>query len=72
MMNIKYKHDNTMTIKRQEWHTRIDSQSLGMGHATKTDDFFEKFQTAFDPPLPAFSENHIAYFFWNSWPKYRL
>ena len=38
-------------------------QFLGKGPATKSDDFLEKFQTAFDPPsLPArsFLENHIA------------
>ena len=33
----------------------------GMGPATKSDDFLEKFQTAFDPP-PSFSKNHIADF----------
>ena len=27
-------------------------QFLGKGPATKLDDFLEKFQTAFDPPLP--------------------
>ena len=36
----------------------------GMHAATKTDEFSEKFQTAFDPPPhpPSFSENHIADF----------
>ena len=34
---------------------------LGMHAATKTDEFSEKFQTAFNPP-PSFSENDIADF----------
>ena len=34
----------------------------GTGHATKSDEFSEKFQTAFDPP-PSFLENYIAIFF---------
>ena len=42
----------------------------GKPRTSKTDEFSEKFQTAFDPP--SFSENHIAIFFQNSWPKYRL
>ena len=33
---------------------------LGTGCPTKTDEFLETFQTAFDPP--SFSENHIAVF----------
>ena len=33
----------------------------GMDAVTKTDEFSEKFQTAFDPPL-SFSENHVAIF----------
>ena len=32
------------------------------GGAFKTDEFLEKFQTAFDPAL-SFSENHVAIFF---------
>ena len=38
-------------------------RKLGKGTdgVTKTDEFSEKFQTAFDPP-PSFSENHIADF----------
>ena len=35
---------------------------LGTGGPTKMDEFSEKFQTAFDPPPPSFSENHIADF----------
>ena len=35
---------------------------LGKGHDTKSDEFSEKFQTAFDP-LPSFLENNIALFF---------
>ena len=34
----------------------------GTDGATKTDEFSEKFQTAFDPPPPSFSENHVADF----------
>ena len=34
---------------------------LGKHTPSKTDEFSEKFQTAFDPP-PSFSENHIADF----------
>ena len=34
---------------------------LGMPTSSKTDEFSEKFQTAFDPP-PSFSEKHIANF----------
>ena len=33
------------------------------GH-TKTDEFSERFQTAFDP-IPSFSENRVAIFFFN-------
>ena len=44
---------------------------LGKLSPSKTDEFSEKFQTAFDPP-PSFSESYVANFFWNSWPKYRL
>ena len=35
---------------------------LGKPVRTKTDEFLEKFQTAFDPPPPSFSENHVADF----------
>ena len=33
-----------------------------MDDPTKTDEFLEKFQTAFDPTPSSFSENHIADF----------
>ena len=36
----------------------------GKGGATKSDEFSEKFQTAFDPP--SFSENYVAIFLWNA------
>ena len=36
----------------------------GTDDATKTDEFLEKIQTAFDPS-PSFSENHITIFFVN-------
>ena len=32
----------------------------GTGGGTKTNEFSEKFQTAFDPQPPTFSENHAA------------
>ena len=35
---------------------------LGTGDVSKTDEFSEKFQTAFDPPPPSFSENYVADF----------
>ena len=43
--------------------TSLDSpiQPLGKPSDTKTDEFSEKFQTAFGPP-PSFSENHVADF----------
>ena len=36
-------------------------QHLGTGGGTKTDEFSEKYQTAFDLP-PSFSEIYIAFF----------
>ena len=36
-------------------------EPLGTGHVSKSDEFSEKFQTAFDPPL-SFSESYIANF----------
>ena len=39
--------------------------ALGKGGSSKTDEFLEKFQTAFAPP-PSFSENHVALFFRNT------
>ena len=32
------------------------------GWRYQSDDFWGKFQTAFDPPTPSFLENHVAYF----------
>ena len=46
----KYKYKNMNTLA-----------GLGMPDTSKTDEFSEKFQTAFDPP--SFSENHVAVFF---------
>ena len=40
--------------------------NLGKDPATKSDEFLENFQTAFDPP--SFSENYVAIFFGKS-PK---
>ena len=42
--------------------SEIDMQPLGKRHPTKTDEFLEKFQTAFDPPPSSFSENYVADF----------
>ena len=49
---------------------RVDAASdvetyvhLGTGQGTKTDEFSENFQTAFDPRPPSFLENDIADFF---------
>ena len=39
-----------------------DMVAIGEGQATKSDDFSEKFQTAFDPPPPSFSETGVAHF----------
>ena len=41
--------------------TKVSPTPLGKPNPPKTDEFSEKFQTAFDPP-PSFSENHIADF----------
>ena len=46
------------TLVRNSAHSRTH---LGKGGYSKTDEFLEKFQTAFDPP-PSFSENHVALF----------
>ena len=35
------------------------------GQATKTDDFLERFQTAFDPPS-IISDNHVAIIIWKT------
>ena len=40
-----------------------DLQPLGKGDCTKMDELLEKFQKAFDPPPPSFSENHNTIFF---------
>ena len=39
--------------------------NLGKDPATKSDEFLENFQTAFDPP--SFSENYIAIFFYDGY-----
>ena len=44
---------------------QMAQQPLGKRIFSKTDEFLEKFQTAFDPP-PSFSENHVANFFANA------
>ena len=36
----------------------IELGLLGTDGDTKTDEFFEKFQTAIGPPPPLFTENH--------------
>ena len=37
--------------------------TFGTDDATKSDEFSEKFQTAFDPPPPSCLENYVAFFF---------
>ena len=39
-----------------------DTLELGKRLPTKTDEFLEKFQTAFDSPPSSFSENYVADF----------
>ena len=46
--------------KLQNWTN--DALGLGKPTSSKTDEFLEKFQTAFDPPPPSFSESYIAIF----------
>ena len=53
---IRYNSDQTDLFGRNRGEIAITcrsllSLSLGKGDATKSDDFLEKFQTAFDPPL---------------------
>ena len=54
-------------VSRKNNFFRIKSShsgsALGTDVGTKTDEFLEKFQTAFDPL--SFSENHDAFFFAN-------
>ena len=45
--------------KVEFWLHPIKKRHLGKDPATKSDEFLENFQTAFDPP--SFSENYIAY-----------
>ena len=44
--------------------TSINASMMGLGKdgATKSDEFSEKFQTAFSPSPPSVSENYIAFF----------
>ena len=53
---IRYNSDQTDLFGRNRGDIAITcrsllSLSLGKGSATKSDDFLEKYQTAFDPPL---------------------
>ena len=48
----------------------LSGLGLGTGQATKTDDFLEKFQTAFGPP-PRFSENYVV-IIWQMYKKKTL
>ena len=45
-----------------------ESTFLGTGKVNRSDEFSEKFQTAFDPP-PSFSESYIALFATKLWQK---
>ena len=54
---IRYNSDQTDLFGRNRGDIAITcrsllSLSLGKGGATKSDEFLEKFQTAFDPPPP--------------------
>ena len=40
--------------------SRNQVSEKGTGGVSKTDEFLEKFQMAFDPP-PSFSENHVRF-----------
>ena len=44
------------------WNWIENLGGLGMPTSSKTDEFSEKFQTAFDPPTRAFSESYVAIF----------
>ena len=39
----------------------INSSDLGKGGVSKTDEFLEKFQTAFDPPPLIFGKSYCAF-----------
>ena len=55
------KESDTLTAKSKRYEDHnYRGGNLGTDGHTKTDEFSEKFQTAFDPP--SFSENHIAIF----------
>ena len=43
--------------KQKAWHVNY---VLGTHSPSKTDEFSEKFQTAFDPSPPSFSESYVA------------
>ena len=48
---------------RDEAKSGNSIHALGKDPATKSDEFLEKFQTAFDLPPPSFLENFVAIFF---------
>ena len=56
----KLRHIYILFILQKYCKTLVNNH-LGTDGPTKTDEFSEKFQTAFDPP-PSFSENHITIF----------
>ena len=49
-------------VQPGDFSQRVTIHTLGTGGASKTDEFSEKFQTAFDQPLPSFSENYNTFF----------
>ena len=55
------------------FHRFIDSPTsyatlpLGKGPVTKSDEFSEKFKTAFGPSPPSFLGNYNAIFLWQKW-----
>ena len=61
-------HSLKVNITRGTTDPGIDSADLGTGKVNRSDEFSEKFQTAFDPP-PSFSESYIALFATKLWQK---
>ena len=67
-LNDMYKYDNFLLTRFPSVILLVNlthrRTHLGKDPGTKSDDFLEKFQTAFDPPpSPSFLENYVANFF---------
>ena len=55
--------ENVGTSSLRNFFLLRNSYIMQLGHATKSDEFLEKFQTAFDPPLaPSFSSIMLQIF----------